>query len=172
MNRTWFTLLSSTSNKSLLVVSKDNLRQDNASIKTIFVVLAVPDLFIVTDDIRFEGTSRKIDNGGEVNIPLVEILLIQTSECLLLLNQIVVVDVTIDTTRSETGVIFKPVDATDPIHVTLALIVLRTVLGVEIVHPDRVGAVSASKEVTAVAKLDLFASFDLQGTWLRRKFLA
>ena len=131
----------------------------------------MPDFFIITDDIGFEGTARNVYNGGEVNILLVEILLIQTSESLLLYNQIVVVDVTIDTTRSETGVIIEPVDAADTVHVTLTLIVLRTVLGVEVVHPDRVRAISACKHVAAIAKLDLFAPFDLEGTRLRRKFL-
>jgi len=51
--------------------------------------------------------------------------------------------------------------------VTLALIILRAVLCVEVVYPDSIGSISACKEVTAIAKLDFFASLDLQGARLR-----
>ena len=54
---------------------------------------------------------------------------------------------------------------------TLALVILRAVLCVEVVDPDSIGAVGASKEVATVAEFDFFACLDLQGAWLRGEFL-
>ena len=54
----------------------------------------------------------------------------------------------------------------------LTLIVLRAILGVEVVHPDSVGSISAGKEVPSIAELDLFAGLDLEGARLRREFLS
>jgi hypothetical protein len=53
----------------------------------------------------------------------------------------------------------------------LALVVLRAVLGIEVVHPDRVVANGTSKQVASVGELDFTASFDLKGTWLRGELL-
>lgn len=76
-------------------------------------------------------------------------------------DQIIVVDVSIDTTGSETSVIFEPVNASDTVNVTLALIVLRTILCVEVVNPDSIGTISACKEMSTIAEFDFLASLDL-----------
>ena len=55
---------------------------------------------------------------------------------------------------------------------TFVLIVLGAVLCVEIVDPNGIGTVGTCKQVTSVAKLDFFTSFDLKCTWLRREFLS
>ena len=87
-------------------------------------------------------------------------------------DQVIVVHVSIDTARGETGVILEPVDATDTVHMTLALIVLRAVLGVKVVHPDGVGSIGACEEVSSIAEFDFFTSLNLEGAWLRGKLLA
>jgi hypothetical protein len=54
---------------------------------------------------------------------------------------------------------------------TLALIVLGAILSVEIVNPDSIGAISASKEMTSVTEFYFLAGFNLKRTWLRGEFL-
>jgi len=53
----------------------------------------------------------------------------------------------------------------------LALVVLRAVLGVKVVHPDCIVANGTSKQVASVGELDFTASFDLKGAWLRGELL-
>ena len=171
MNGTGLSFLSNTGNKSLLVGSKDDLRQLHASIKPIFVVLAVPYLFVMTHSVHLEWLSGDVDDRCEIDILLVEVLVVKSLRVLLLHNQIVEVYVSVYAARCEAGVVLEPVDASHLVHVALALIVGGAVLGVEVVHPYGVVADGTGEQVTAVGELNFPAGLDLEGARLRRKLL-
>jgi len=105
----------------------------------------VPDLLVVADGVHLEGLSWDVDDRGEVDVPLVEVLILDSLLVLLLIDQVVEVDIAVDTARSEACVILEPVDAAHPVLVALALVVVRAVLRVEVVHPDGVVADRAGK---------------------------
>ena len=150
VNGTGFPFLAYSGNQRLLVGCEDDLRELNAGIEPILVVLAVPYLAVVADGVHLEGLSGDVHDRGEVDVLLVEVLVVQALLVLLLHDQVVEVDVAVDTARGETRVVLKPVDAAHLVHVALALVVLRAVLSVEVVHPDRIVAHSTSKQVPAM----------------------
>lgn len=167
VNGTRFPFLADSGNQCLLIGREDDLRELNAGIKPILVVLAVPYLAVVADGVHLEGLSGDVHDRGEVDVLLVEVLVVQALLVLLLHDKVVEVDVAVDTARGETRVVLEPVDAAHLVHVTLALVVLRAVLSVEIVHPDRIVANGTGKQVPTMRKLDFSAGLDLEGTWLR-----
>jgi hypothetical protein len=121
------------------------LRKLNSRIKAILTVLAVPDLFIVAYDVHLERPTWDINNGSEVNVSLIEILIIKSLLVLLLDDQVIEVNIAINTARGEACVVLKPVNAAHLVHMTLALIVLWTILRIKIIHPDRIVTHSAGK---------------------------
>lgn len=167
VNGTGFPLLADSGNQCLLIGREDDLGELNAGIKPILVVFAVPYLAVVADGIHLEGLSGDVHDRGEVDVLLVEVLVVQALLVLLLHDQVVEVDVSVDTARGETRVVLEPVDAAHLVHVALALVVLRAVLSVEVIHPDRVVAYGTGEQVPAMRKLDFSAGLDLEGTWLR-----
>jgi hypothetical protein len=131
----------------------------------------VPYLSVIADSVHLEWLAGYVDDRGEVDVLLVEVLVVESLLVLLLHDQVVEVHVAVDAARRETRVVLKPVDATHLVHVALALVVLGAVLRVEIVHPDCVVTHGTSKQVATVRELDFTASLNLQGTWLRRELL-
>ena len=166
MDSTRLAFFSDSSNQSLLIICKDSLRKDNLCIKAILRILTVPNLLVVTYDIGLEGAAWKIYHRCEIHIFLVEIFFVESLQSLFLNDQVVVIDVTIDTARSKACIILKPIDATNSVNVTFALIVLGTVFCVEIIYPDSISTIGASKKMTAVTELNFFASLDLKSSWL------
>jgi hypothetical protein len=131
----------------------------------------MPNLFIVTNNIGLKWTTWKIYDRCEIHILLIEVFFVKSLQSLFLDNQIVVIDVAINTARSETCIIFKPINAANSIYMTLALIVLGAIFCIEIVHPNSIGSISTSKEMATIAKLDFFASLDLKSARLGGEFL-
>jgi hypothetical protein len=131
----------------------------------------VPYLAVIADSVHLEWLAGYVDDRGEVDVLLVEVLVVESLLVLLLHDQVVEVHVAVDAARRETRVVLKPVDATHLVHVALALVVLGAVLGVEIVHPDGVVTHGTSEQVATVRELDFTASLNLKGTWLRRELL-
>jgi hypothetical protein len=121
------------------------LRKLNSRIKAILTVLAVPDLFIVAYDVHLERPPRDINNGSEVNVSLIEILIIKSLLVLLLDDQVIEVNIAVDTARGEACIVLKPINAAHLVHMTLALIVLWTILRIKIIHPDRIVTHSTGK---------------------------
>ena len=163
----WFALLASCCNQGFLVVGQTNLRERDACVKPVLGLLAVPDLSVVTNNKNFKWPVGDVDNRCEVNVLLIEILLVKSLKGLLLHDKIIEIDVSINTAGGKAGIVFEPVDAADFVYVAFALIVLRAVLRVEVVHPDGVVADSACEQMTAVAELDFPADLDLKGPRLR-----
>jgi hypothetical protein len=131
----------------------------------------VPYLSVVADSVHLEWLPRYVDDRGEVDVLLVEVLVVESLLVLLLHDQVVEVHVAVDAARRETRVVLKPVDAPYLVHVALALVVLGAVLSVEIVHPDCVVTHGTSEQVATVRELDFTASLNLKGAWLRRELL-
>lgn len=158
---TGFAFLTNTSNECLLVGSKHDLRELNASIKPVLVVLAVPDLAVIAHSIHLERLARDVHDRCEVDVLLVKVFVVKSLLVLLLHDQVVEVNVTVDTARSETCVVLEPVDASDFVHVTLTLVVLGAVLGVEVVYPYCVVSDCTGKQVASMRELDFSAGLNL-----------
>ena len=91
---------------------------------------------------------------------------------LLLDYQVVKIDVAIDAARSESCVVVEPIDASDLINVTFALVVLGAVLRVKVVNPDCVVAHCTGKQVASIREFYFSAGLDLKGAWLGRELLS
>lgn len=84
MNGSRFAFFTHTSNESFLIGSKHNLGELNASIKPVFVVLAVPDFFVTTDSVHLERLSRDVHDRSKIDVLLVKVLVVESLLVLLL----------------------------------------------------------------------------------------
>ena len=75
----------------------------------------------------------------------IEILFIKTRIGLFLDNQIIEIDIAIQSTWSKSHVILEPVDASNFVHMTFTLIVCRAFSCIEVVDVNSVGADSCCK---------------------------
>lgn len=69
------------------------------------------------------------------------------------------IDISIHSTRCESHIIFKPVNATDSVGVTSVLHCRGTVARIEIVNMNAVGLHCSRKQVTAMGEPDFCAVF-------------
>lgn len=165
VNGTRFAFLANSCNQCLLVGREDDLGELNAGIKPILVVFAVPYLAVVADGVHLK-LSGDVHGRGKVDVLLVEVEVAKALLFFLLHDNVVKVDVAVDTARDETRVVLKPVDATHLVGVIFALPVLRAVFSVEVVHPGTVVTHGTGEQVPAMRKLDFSAALYLEGTWL------
>lgn len=79
-----------------------------------------------------------------------------------LVNQVVEVDISIQTAGREAHVVLPPVNGAHLVDVALALEVGWTFLGIEVVHVDRVKSNRACEEMASVSEADLATALDLE----------
>jgi hypothetical protein len=79
-------------------------------------------------------------------------------------DQIVEINISIETARCETHIILPPIDASYFIHVALALEVSGAILSVKVIDVDGIQSNSASKQMTAIAEFDFSALFNLKSS--------
>lgn len=105
---------------------------------TIFVVLTVPDFTIVTYDKHFKRFTRNVHYTCKLNLLQGKIFIVDSLSLIFLLDQIKEVDTSILPARSESHIVFPPVNTPYSGGVTLAQIVSWSLASVKVKHLDLV----------------------------------
>lgn len=115
--------------------------------------VGVPNLTIVTDTIDLIRSTWDIDYTGHGDILLSEVLLGVSVSSLLYVKEVPEEDITSLTSRDKAHIIFKPVNCSDLLNMTLALEVWRALVSVEVEHMSSTTTVCSSKQVTTIGEL-------------------
>ena len=115
-----------------------------------FAVTRAVDLFVITYNESLKLSARNIAKTSKRYTLLIKVFLLESSVIFFLKLQIIKEYIPVHSTTCEAHVVVKPIDATNFVHVTLALHILRTFHRVKVVNVNCVLCNSSGKHMAAI----------------------